>query len=138
MRPHVELIQEADLCWHAAELPRGEGKVRQRNLSYDEEDGSASTRVVFESAWHRPAGYNHADVEWYVMHGTIKLGDQTLGRGSYFRAPAGLAIPALSVKKVPIFSFFANMGIGGFRCRTKIGLTSFRAAAIRHPMNPAN
>ena len=25
MRPHVELIQESDLCWHDAELVRGEG-----------------------------------------------------------------------------------------------------------------
>ena len=81
MRPHVELIQEADLCWHAGELPRGEGKVRQRNLSYDEEDGSASTRVIFDSAWNRPAGYNHSDVEWYVMGGTIKVGEQLRGRG---------------------------------------------------------
>ncbi len=51
MRPHVELIQESDLCWHPAELPGGDGKVRQRNLSYDEEDGSASTRLIFDSAW---------------------------------------------------------------------------------------
>jgi hypothetical protein len=56
MRPHVELIQEGDLVWHPAELTRGSGKARQRNLSYDEENGGASTRVVFETAWSRPAG----------------------------------------------------------------------------------
>jgi hypothetical protein len=67
MRPHVELIQEGDLVWHPAELTRGDGKARQRNLSYDEENGGASTRVVFDSAWSRPAGYHHGDVEWYVM-----------------------------------------------------------------------
>src|SRR2546422_10152724 len=49
MRPHVEVIQEEDYVWHAAELPHGEGKARQRNLSLDEEDGSASTRVDFVS-----------------------------------------------------------------------------------------
>ncbi len=48
MRPHVELIQQADLCWHTAELPRGNGEARQRNMSYDEEDGSASTLVHFD------------------------------------------------------------------------------------------
>jgi Domain of unknown function (DUF4437) len=74
VRPHVELIQEADLCWHAAELPRGEGKVRQRNLSYDEENGAASTKLIFDSAWHRPAGYHHADTEWFVLGGEIRLG----------------------------------------------------------------
>lgn len=58
MRPHVELIQQVDLCYHTPELPRGEGRVRQRNLSYDEENGAASTRLEFESgrsAHARPA-----------------------------------------------------------------------------------
>ena len=57
MRPHVELIQEADLIWHEAELPRGQGKgAKQKNLSVDEEDGSASMRVIFDKAWSRSLG----------------------------------------------------------------------------------
>ena len=76
MRPHVELIQEADLIWHEAELPRGQGKgAKQKNLSVDEEDGSASMRVMFDKAWSRPAGYHHADVEWYVVEGRMRIGD---------------------------------------------------------------
>ena len=31
MRPHVELIQQSDLCWHPAELHGGTGRVMQRN-----------------------------------------------------------------------------------------------------------
>ena len=69
MRPHVELIQEKDLVWHEAELHKGSGRARQRNLSYDEENGAASTRVVFDKAWSRAGGYHHADVEWYVQTG---------------------------------------------------------------------
>ncbi len=114
MRPHVELIQEADLCWHPAELFGGEGKVRQRNLSYDEEDGSASTRLIFDSAWHRPAGYHHADVEWYVMKGSIKLGEQTLSKGAYVRAPAGLQVPAISVEEGSEVLLFREYGDWGF------------------------
>lgn len=114
MRPHVELIQEADLCWHPAELTGGEGRVRQRNLSYDEEDGSASTRLIFDSAWHRPAGYHHADVEWYVMQGTMKLGEQTLGKGAYFRAPAGLKVPEISVQEGTEVLIFREYGDWGF------------------------
>ena len=64
MRPHVEMIQESDLCWHEAELSRGEGKAAQRNLSYDEEDGSASTRVVFEKAWSRAASCQRTGQEY--------------------------------------------------------------------------
>ena len=114
MRPHVELIQEADLCWHPAELFGGEGKVRQRNLSYDEEDGSASTRLIFDSAWHRPAGFHNADVEWYVMAGSMKMGDRILGKGGYFRAPAGLCVPEISVAEGSEILIFREYGDWGF------------------------
>lgn len=114
MRPHVELIQQSDLCWHEAELVRGEGRVKQRNLSYDEEDGSASMRVIFESAWNRPAGYHHADVEWFIVQGTVKFGDQVLRRGSYFRAPAGLWVPQISVEENSEVLVFREYGDWGF------------------------
>jgi len=119
VRPHVELIQESDLCWHDAELVRGDGKVKQRNLSYDEEDGSASTRVIFDSAWHRPAGYHHADIEWYVMQGRVKLGDRMLTKGSYFRAPAGLCVPAMSVEEGTEVLIFREYGDWGFSVSDK-------------------
>ena len=114
MRPHVELIQQADLCWHAAELPGGEGRARQRNMSYDEEDGSASTKVHFDSAWHRPAGYHNADTEWYVLGGRVKLGNRMLGKGCYFRAPAGLKIPPISVQAGTEVLIFREYGDWGF------------------------
>jgi hypothetical protein len=114
MRPHVELIQQADLCYHTPELPRGEGRVRQRNLSFDEENGAASTRLEFDSAWHRPAGYHHADTEWFVLRGQIKLGEQRLYPGGYFRAPAGLRIPALEVQEGSEVLLFREYGDWGF------------------------
>ena len=114
MRPHVELIQEGDLCWHPAELHGGEGEVRQRNLSYDEENGAASTRLVFDSAWHRPAGYHHADIEWYVMKGRVKVGERVLGKGAYVRAPAGLCVPEMSVEAGTDVLLFREYGDWGF------------------------
>ena len=114
MRPHVELIQQADLCWHAAELPRGEGKVRQRNMSYDEENGGASTKLVFDSSWHRPAGYHHADTEWFLLSGEMRLGTQLLRKGAYFRAPAGLRVPALTVKQGTEVLLFRELQDWGF------------------------
>ena len=119
VRAHVELIQEGDLCWHDAELPRGEGKVKQRNLSYDEEDGSASMRVLFDSAWHRPAGYHHADVEWYVVNGAMKIGDRLMGKGAYFRAPAGLWVPEVSVAEGSELLIFREYGDWGFSLSKK-------------------
>lgn len=119
MRPHVELIQEADLVWHEAELARSDGKVRQRNLSYDEENGAASTRVVFDKAWRREAGYHHADVEWYVMSGTIRIGDRFLGKGGYFRAPAGLCIPPMEAAAGTDVLIFREFGDWGFSLSSK-------------------
>jgi hypothetical protein len=95
MRPHVELIHEGDYVWHPAELPHGEGEAVQRNLSVDEEDGSASTRVNFPSDWSRPDGYHVADTEWYVLDGEIGIGDRVLGRGAYVHAPKGRVMPAV-------------------------------------------
>ena len=99
MRPHVELIHEDDYIWHPGELPSGEGKARQRTLSLDEEDGSASMRVEFMSDWGRPGGYHFAETEWYVLEGEIQVGDQKLGKGGYFHAPKGVAMPYVKAKE---------------------------------------
>ena len=114
MRPHVELIQESDLHWHSAELPKGEGNVWQRNLSYDEENGAGSTKLRFASAWHRPAGFHEADTEWYVLSGEVLLGSQLLKKGAYFRAPAGLRVPAMSVKEGTEVLLFRELKDWGF------------------------
>ena len=120
MRPHVELIQESDLVWHEAELPRGQGKgTKQKNLSYDEEDGSASMRVVFDKAWSRPGGYNHADIEWYVIQGRIRVGDRYMGKGGYLRAPAGLAVPKIEVDAGSEVLMFREYGDWGFSVSRK-------------------
>ena len=114
MRAHVELIQQSDLCWHPAELHGGTGRVMQRNLSYDEEDGSASTKLFFETAWDRPGGYHEADIEWFVLEGRVKMGDTIFGPGMYWRAPAGLKIPAIAVDKDSEILVFREYGDWGF------------------------
>ncbi len=120
MRPHVELIQQSDLCWHDAELPRGQGKgVKQKNLSYDEEDGSASLRVIFDKAWSRPSGYHSADTEWYIVSGRIRIGDRYLGKGAYWRAPAGLAVPKIEVDAGTEVLLFREYGDWGFSVSRK-------------------
>ena len=119
MRPHVELIQQSDLCWHAAELPKGGQGAKQRNLSYDEEDGSASMRVVFDKAWSRPGGYHEADTEWYVEEGTVRIGDRYLTKGGYWRAPAGLAVPKIEVEAGTVVLMFREYGDWGFSVSRK-------------------
>ncbi len=111
MRPHVELVDEKDLLWHVAELPNGTGDARQRNLSYDEEDGSASLLVEFTSDWSRGAGEHAAQTEWFVLEGEITIGDQTMGEGGYWVAPRGTVAPAHSAKagtKVLLFREYGD------------------------------
>ncbi|NND54361.1 MAG: DUF4437 domain-containing protein [Gammaproteobacteria bacterium] len=119
MRPHVELIQQSDLCWHAAELPKGGLGAKQRNLSYDEEDGSASMRVLFDKAWSRPGGYHEADTEWYVEEGRMRIGDRYLEKGGYWRAPAGLAVPKIEVEAGTVILIFREYGDWGFSVSRK-------------------
>jgi hypothetical protein len=119
MRPHVELIQEEDYIWHPVELPGGEGKAVQRNLSVDEEDGSASMRVDFLSDWGRPAGFHHADVEFYVLEGEMRIGERALGQGGYLHAPKGVAIPQLRFKEGTRVLHYREYGDWGFEEATE-------------------
>ncbi|WP_216893096.1 DUF4437 domain-containing protein [Nocardia alni] len=97
MRPHVELIDDRDLITHIAEFQHATGAAEQRNLSYDEENGSASLRVAFTSEWSRPGGVHVADTEWFVLSGQVRIGDTVLGSEGYWTAPAGVWTPSVSV-----------------------------------------
>lgn len=97
MRPHVETVDERDLIWHIAEFEHAVGSAKQRNLCYDEEDGSASLKVHFTSDWSRPAGTHVADTEWYVLEGEVRIGDTVLGPEGYWHAAAGVWTPAIVV-----------------------------------------
>jgi hypothetical protein len=110
MRPHVELIDERDLIWHPAELVGGVGTALQRNLAYDEEDGSVSAKVRFETDWSRYAGVHVAQTEWYILGGEVRLGDQVLGAGDYWMTPAGVLAPPLAVKAGTEILYFREYG----------------------------
>ena len=114
MRPHVEFVHENDLLWHPAELPHGVGDARQKNLSYDEEDGSASLRVDFFSDWSRPAGLHAALTEWYVLKGKVIIGDQKLGEGDYWCAPKGVLTPTITVTQGTQILLFREYGTWEF------------------------
>jgi Domain of unknown function (DUF4437) len=114
MRPHVEVIDEKDYIFHIAELAAGEGKAKQKNLSYDEEDGSASLKVHFDSAWSRPGGVHHADTEWFVLAGEVMIGDQKLEQYGYWHSPKGVYTPAISVKEGTVILLYREYGDWGF------------------------
>lgn len=110
MRPHVELIDEKDLIWHPAEFMHANGEARQRNLAYDEEDGSVSASIEFVTDWNRPAGVHSAQTEWYVLEGEVTIGDEVLTDGGYWCTPKGVVAPAISVKAGTKILFFREYG----------------------------
>lgn len=114
MRPHVEIIDDNDYIWHPAEFVGADGSARQRNLAYDEEDGSVSARVRFDTAWHRPAGVHHAETEWFVLSGEVVVGGESFVEGSYWMAPTGVLTPEISVTAGTEILFFREFGDWGF------------------------
>ena len=110
MRPHVELIDEKDLIWHPAELSGSTGTALQRNLAYDEEDGSVSAKILFETDWSRPAGVQAAQIEWYILSGSVTLGNETLVAGDYWMTPAGHEVPALKASAGSEILYFREFG----------------------------
>ncbi|HEY1075379.1 MAG TPA: DUF4437 domain-containing protein [Fontimonas sp.] len=119
MRPHVELIDEKDLIWHMAELPGGNGVAKQRNLAYDEEDGSVSAKIHFDTDWTRPAGVHVAQTEWYILEGEVRLGNEVLTAGDYWMTPAGVVAPALAVKAGTQILYFREYGDWRFEATDK-------------------
>jgi hypothetical protein len=114
MRPHVELIHEADYVWHAAELPGGEGRASERRLSVDEEDGSSSLRVDFHTDWGRGPGIHHGDTEYYVLEGEIDYGGRKIGKGGYVYAPKGVPVDYIKIAEGSQLLHYREYGDAGF------------------------
>jgi hypothetical protein len=114
MRPHVEIIDERDLIWHIAEFVDAQGRARQRNLAYDEEDGSVSAKVLFDTDWQRPGGVHHAETEWYVLSGEVTIGGTVLRGGGYWMAPTGVWTPAVSATAGTEILLFRDYGDWSF------------------------
>jgi len=115
MRPHVEFVHEDDLLWHPAELPHAQGEAVQKNLCYDEEDGSASLRVDFRTLWTRTSGLHKALTEWYILKGEVRIGEKTLKDGDYWCAPKGVLTPELEVQAGTEILLFREYGDWQFK-----------------------
>ena len=114
MRPHVELIDQADYVWHGAELIKGNGRASERRMSVDEEDGSSSLRVDFHTDWNRGPGIHHANTEYYVLDGEMRIGGQTIGKGGYVQAPRGVPMDSIFFKEGTRILHYREYGDAGF------------------------
>ncbi|QCX27990.1 DUF4437 domain-containing protein [Nocardioides jishulii] len=98
MRPHVEMIHEADYVWHPAELPGGVGEAVERRLSVDEEDGSSSLVLEFVTDWSRPAGVPEADTEFFLVEGEMTYGGRVMAPWEYVHVPKGVPMEELGFR----------------------------------------
>jgi hypothetical protein len=128
VRAHVELIHEDDYIFHAGELPYGEGKIFERRLSTDEEDGSSSLSLHARSDWGRSAGIVHADTEFYVLEGSLQYGGRELGAGGYLQIPKGTAMDWLKVREGSRILHWREYGDAGFDPFVNLREASAKAA----------
>ncbi|MFD0525000.1 DUF4437 domain-containing protein [Paractinoplanes durhamensis] len=128
MRAHVELIHEDDYIFHTGELPSGEGKILERRLSTDEEDGSSSLSLHAIGDWGRSAGIAHADTEFYVVEGTMIYGGQELGPGGYVQVPRGTAMDWVRFREGARILHWREYGDCGFDPYTNVAEASAKAA----------
>ena len=114
MRPHVELVYQQDLIWHADPLGSADDQAELRRLSSDEESGAGTVLARFSGDWSRPAGYHQADTEWFVTSGLVTVGDAALGPGGYLRAPAGKLTPPMTAAAGTQALVFSDNGPADF------------------------
>jgi Domain of unknown function (DUF4437) len=118
VRPHVELVYQQDLIWHADTLGSPDDQADLRRLSSDEESGAGTVLARFGDRWSRPAGYHQADTEWYVVAGLVRVGDAELAPGGYLRAPAGKLTPPMTAEAGSQAVVFSDNGPSAFVAST--------------------
>lgn len=114
MRAHVEMVHEDDYVWHPAVMPGGEGDVLEKRLSTDEEDGSASLLLTFETDWSRGAGVPHADTEFFVIEGSMEYDGKTMGEWEYIQIPKGVPMNELKIAQGSKILHWRTYGPGDF------------------------
>jgi hypothetical protein len=114
VRPHVELVYQQDLIWHADPLGSAGDQAELRRLSTDEESGADTVLARFGTGWSRPAGYHQADTEWFVLSGQVTAGEAALAAGGYLRAPAGKLTPPMTAAAGTRALVFSDGGPAAF------------------------
>ena len=91
-RPFIEFMQVQRLPWtgEAALGPGVRDGARIRLLSVDPSDGGCSLMIQYPPGWRRDRSeVLTADEEFFVVSGTLTIGDQVYGRYGYGHLPAG-------------------------------------------------
>ncbi|NER37482.1 MAG: DUF4437 domain-containing protein [Oscillatoria sp. SIO1A7] len=77
--------------WRVRGMPESVPAGRRRLLTWHD-CGASTSRVVLPPEFRAPAGIFTADLEIFVLSGTIQMGDWQLGKHGYSFIPAGVRV----------------------------------------------
>lgn len=96
-RPFIEFVQVQQLPWRAG-LPVGDRPgVQSRLLSLDQDSGATTLLVRYPVGHHDVTPFRlDVDEEFFVLDGSLQIGEQLFGPKSFGHFPAGRPTTSLS------------------------------------------
>ena len=95
-RPHIEPYVELDFPYKKFDISGFSGS-HYKVMSLDTDSGACTLKVKFDGGYKRKPGLSYSDVEFIVLTGRMKIGDEVCTQGHYMFVPAGVALGAISV-----------------------------------------
>ena len=86
-----DINQILDTEWHIAGMPENIISGKRRLLSWHE-CGASTAKVALSSNFVAPSGIFSADLEIFILKGTIKIGEWQLNKHCYSFIPAGVKV----------------------------------------------
>lgn len=96
-RGWVELAHAPEL--DPQDLPAGgwPAGATMKVLSISEQTGALTGELILPRGYRRPAGHYDTQVEWLVLEGSVRVGNEVRGYGYYEFNPAGTDVEKLTV-----------------------------------------
>jgi hypothetical protein len=109
-RPHIEPFVDTDVPWKKMTLPGFPKGMRYKMLSIDTDNGACTMTFMFEGGYRQPPGMSYTEYELFIMTGSVKVGEQVYGPGTYLFVPAGVSIGELTSARGATGLLFWNHG----------------------------
>ncbi|CAB1369599.1 DUF4437 domain-containing protein [Denitratisoma oestradiolicum] len=109
-RPHIEPFCDRDISFKNMALPGFRQGFRYKMLSLDTDTGACTMTVQLDGGYKQPPGFSWSELELLVIEGEMNWGDKKVGKGHYFFAPAGYAMPSISTQQGCLLLMMYNTG----------------------------
>ena len=93
-RAHIEQIHRDDVPWGPLRAEGWPAGLEAKILSRDPQTGDLTAILRLPPGWTRPAGHSPADIDLFVLAGSLRVGDSLRGAGYYEWSPPGATQPA--------------------------------------------